>query len=79
MTRIELNDNEVNIITQNLTFNGQDVLTNANLETLENKTFHINEDLSPLGTVFSNSIYADKFVINGDGSTIAVTASIFTQ
>ena len=48
LTRIELNDNEVNIITQNLTFNGQDVLTNANLETLENKTFHINEDLSPL-------------------------------
>ena len=32
LTRIELNDNEVNIVTQTLTFNGQDVLTNANLE-----------------------------------------------
>ena len=39
LTRIELNDNEVNIITQNLTFNGQDVLTADNLETLKLKHF----------------------------------------
>jgi hypothetical protein len=55
LTRIELNDNEVNIITQNLTFNGQDVLTDANLETLENKTFYIDgSTISPNGTIFSN-------------------------
>lgn len=68
LTRIELNDNEVNIITQNLTFNGQDVLTADNLEPLETKTFYISPDLSPLGTVFSEGIYADRYVINGDQS-----------
>ena len=64
-----MNDNEVNIITQNLTFNGQDVLTDANLETLENKTFYIDgSSISPLGTIFSNYIYADKFIINNGPS-----------
>ena len=67
LTRIELNDNEVNIITQNLTFNGQDVLTADNLETLENKTFYIDgSSISPNGTVFSEGIYADRYVVNGD-------------
>jgi hypothetical protein len=66
LTRIELDDSDINLISQNLTWNGLDILTNANLETLENKTFYIDgSSISPDGTLFSNSIYADKFIING--------------
>ena len=84
MTRIELDDSDINLISQNLTWNGLDLLTSANLETLENKTFYIDgSSISPNGTIFSNYIYADKYIINGatgspayllsDGSTIAVS------
>ena len=37
LTRIEFDDSDINLISQNLTWNGLDVLTTANIETLENK------------------------------------------
>jgi len=70
LTRIELDDSDINLISQNLTWNGLDVLTTANLEILENKTFYIDgSSISPDGTLFSNSIYADKYIINNGPST----------
>lgn len=69
LTRIELDDSDINLISQNLTWNGLDVLTTANLETLENKTFYIDgSSISPNGTIFSNYIYSDGFIINGGPS-----------
>ena len=68
LTRIELDDTDINIVSQNLTFNGQDILTNANLQELETKTLYMDPSLHIDGTVFSNNIYADKFIITGGPS-----------
>ena len=79
----DLNCNDNNLTNIGL-LNGYDIGTmSSDIETLENKTFYIDgSSISPNGTIFSNYIYADKFIINGattpayllsDGSTIAVS------
>ena len=58
-------------------------INNTSISDLAEKTIFINLPLNPNGTVFSNNLYADKFILNGeqkspaylmsDGSTLAVS------
>ena len=66
LTRIELDDTDINIVSQNFTFNGADVPTDAEYQVLKNKTFplYISDQPGADGTVFANNVYSDGFVLN---------------
>jgi hypothetical protein len=80
---------DLNCNTNNLTniglLNGYDIGTiNSDLNNVKDKTFHIQLPLSGLGTIFSENVYADKFVTNGatnqqyvmgDGTTLQYSAN----
>jgi hypothetical protein len=80
---------DLNCNTNNLTniglLNGYDIGTiNSDLNQVKDKTFHIQLPLSGLGTLFSENVYADKFVTNGgtnqqyvmgDGTTLQYSAN----
>jgi len=60
---INLDDSDINLISQNLTFNGSDVVTSLTVQPLEEKTAFIQLPLSIEGTVFQNAVIADSFKV----------------
>ncbi len=65
LVRIDLDDTDVNVVSQNFTYNGADIITKPDLEPLETKTFYIDGSLHNDGTVFNQNIYAEKFIVSG--------------
>ena len=65
LTRIELDDTDINIVSQNFTFNGSDVPTDADYQILKNKTFHIDQNVvsDPPSTSFEGDIVSDGFIL----------------
>ena len=64
LSRIDLDDTDINILSQNLTFNGSNITTSADLQTLNTKTFYIDPLLSIGNTKFNSTVSSDGFILN---------------
>lgn len=84
--RIELNDTDINVISQNFTYNGTDIATAETVEPLTQKTTYIQLPIDNNGTRFQNTVFADSFALNqvdeakklySDGTTTNIGDLIF--
>ena len=62
LSRIDLDDTDINVVSQNFTFNGENVLTTPDLNTLNTKTFHMDSTLG-LDTKFNSMVISDGYIL----------------